>query len=152
MRRFQVDLEISFQLPAGAEEKVRTAVTRTLTLESDLKNSSLTLLLANEQKLQTLNKQFMGIDEPTDVLSFPAGEATPGTERYLGDIAICVPLAQRQANLAAYPLEVELQLLAVHATLHLLGHDHAESKERQAMWNAQSRVLADLGIQFAAPP
>lgn len=152
MRQFQVDLAINVQLPAGTDDKVRAAITRTLTLESDLKQCSLTLLLTNEQKLQALNKQFMGIDEPTDVLSFPAGDATPGTEDYLGDIAICVPIAQGQADLSGYPLEVELQLLAAHATLHLLGHDHTESGDRQAMWSAQRRVLADLGIQFAAPP
>jgi len=122
-----------------------------LTLESELERSNLTLLFTGKQKLKDLNRQFMGIDEPTDVLSFPAGDASPGTEDYLGDIAICVPLARQQADLAGYPLEVELQLLAVHATLHLLGHDHAEFKDRQAMWKAQTRVLTDLGIQFAAP-
>jgi probable rRNA maturation factor len=151
MRQFQVDLEISVQLPHGAEEVVRKAIIRTLTLESDLEQGILTVLLAGEEDIRTLNKRFLGFDKPTDVLSFPTGEITPGTEGYLGDIALCVPVARRQADLAGYPLEVELQLLAVHATLHLLGHDHANTQDRQAMWNAQDKVLSDLGILFAAP-
>jgi probable rRNA maturation factor len=136
----------------GAEELVRTAIHRTLNLESGLKETGLTLLFTDEQEIQRLNSTYLGEEKTTDVLSFPSGSSTPGTEGYLGDIAICVPVAQSQADNAGYPLEVELQLLAIHATLHLLGFDHSGSQDKQEMWRAQTRVLTDLGIQYATPP
>jgi probable rRNA maturation factor len=114
----------------------------------------LTLLLTDDAQIQQLNRDFRGEDKPTDVLSFPAGATLPGMGEavaYLGDIAISAPYAQRQAQAAGHPLTAELQLLAIHGVLHLLGYDHGEPEEKADMWAAQTAVLAALGLQAIQP-
>ena len=87
------------------------------------------------------------MDAATDVLSFPASESDPETGTpYLGDILISIPRATAQAQAAGHPVEDEVQLLVVHGTLHLLGHDHAEAEEKARMWRAQAEVLGRLGL------
>ena len=152
MPLYRVDVRVDFPPPPGAEYGVCQAVLATLSQEYHQEETTITVLLTSEAKIRSLNHQFMGEDKSTDVLSFPAGDPTPGSENYLGDIAISVPTARAQAEKARIPMIVELQLLAIHATLHLLGFDHLENEERQSMWRAQFHILADLGIEYAAPP
>lgn len=110
-----------------------------------------TIVLSDDDQLQALNRQFLGIDEPTDVLSFPGGETDPDSDAlYLGDVILSLPRAQAQADAAGYTLQDEVQLLVVHGMLHLLGHDHAEEEEKARMWAAQAEILASLGC--AAQP
>jgi probable rRNA maturation factor len=107
----------------------------------------ITIVLTDDTQLRQLNRDFLGIDAPTDVLSFPASETDPETgRRYLGDILISVPRADDQAGAAGHALEEEVQLLIVHGTLHLLGHDHAEAEDQAKMWAAQAEVLARIGL------
>jgi len=109
-------------------------------------SADLTLALSDDAQLHDLNRQFLEIDAPTDVLSFPSGEIDPDTETlYLGDVIISYPRAQAQAAAGGHPVEDELQLLVVHGTLHLLGHDHAEEEQKAAMWALQTRALEALG-------
>lgn len=97
--------------------------------------------------LHELNRDYLGVDAPTDVLSFPASESDPETgATYLGDILISIPRAAQQAQAAGHPLEAEVQLLVVHGVLHLLGHDHAEAEEKARMWAGQEKVLERLGL------
>ena len=110
-------------------------------------DGDLTIVLTDDAQLHELNRDYLGIDAPTDVLSFPASETDPETgRRYLGDILISVPRAGEQARAAGHALEAEVQLLAVHGTLHLLGFDHAEAGEKARMWKAQAEVLESLGL------
>ena len=107
----------------------------------------LSVVLTDDQQLRELNRDYLGIDAPTDVLSFPASEKDPESgEAYLGDILISVERAAQQAEAAGHPVEAELQLLVVHGVLHLLGHDHAEPEEKARMWAAQSEILKSLGL------
>ena len=107
----------------------------------------LSIVIDNDDRLQELNSQFLGIDAPTDVLSFPSGETDPESgESYLGDIIISFPRALAQASEAGHSPDAEVQLLLVHGVLHLLGYDHAESAEKEAMWAAQKAVLTQLGV------
>jgi len=110
-------------------------------------DGDLTIVLTDDAQLHELNRDYLGIDAPTDVLSFPASETDPETaRRYLGDILISVPHAGEQAKAAGHTLEAEVQLLTVHGTLHLLGYDHAEAKEKKRMWKAQAEALERLGL------
>jgi probable rRNA maturation factor len=110
-------------------------------------DGDLSIVLTDDARLQHFNRDYLGIDAPTDVLSFPASESDPETgAAYLGDVLISIPRAQGQAIAAGHPLEAELQLLVVHGVLHLLGHDHAGPKDKARMWAAQSRVLESLGL------
>lgn len=109
-------------------------------------NADMTLALSDDAQLHELNRQFLEIDAPTDVLSFPSGETDPDSETlYLGDVIISYPRAQAQAAAGGHAVEDELQLLAVHGALHLLGHDHADESEKTAMWALQTRALEALG-------
>ena len=121
----------------------------TLELQPDSADADITIVLTDDQQLHELNRDFLGVDAPTDVLSFPANESDPETgAEYLGDILISIPRATQQAQAAGRPVEAEVQLLVVHGVLHLLGHDHAEPEEKALMWNEQAKVLERLGLPF----
>jgi probable rRNA maturation factor len=108
---------------------------------------SMTILMSDDSQLQKLNRNYLQIDTPTDVLSFPSGETDLETgEKYLGDVIISVPRAEQQAKAARHPFEAEVQLLVVHGVLHLLGHDHATAGEKARMWKAQEEILNSLGL------
>ena len=105
-------------------------LTRRLQIESDL-----TTVLVSDSTIQQYNRKFRGKDGATDVLAFPSGEdPLPGEEPYLGDILISAETACRQKR---GTLVEELNTLALHAVLHLLGYDHEvdrgemESLERE---------------------
>ena len=110
-------------------------------------DADLTIVLVDDAHIQALNRDFLGHDAPTDVLSFPADEPDPETgRRYLGDVVISLVRAGEQARAHAHALESEMQLLVVHGVLHLLGHDHAGAQEKARMWAAQAEALEQLGI------
>jgi probable rRNA maturation factor len=75
----------------------------------------------SDREMRRMNRHFRGKDQPTDVLSFPE-RVEPGG--HLGDVAIAVPTARRQAAAAGHPVERELRLLLLHGVLHCLGYDH----------------------------
>jgi probable rRNA maturation factor len=108
------------------------------------------LVVTSDEAVAQLNRQFRGIEEPTDVLSFAAQEPAPGfvsapeAATYLGDIIIALPFARRQAAGLGRDLADELRLLAVHGALHLLGYDHSEPDEELEMWSRQDEILAGL--------
>ncbi len=113
----------------------------------------LTVVISNDTQLQELNRQYLGIDAPTDVLSFQADELNPETgRRYLGDVIISYLQAQAQAEAGGHVVPHELQLLVVHGVLHLLGHDHAAEAEKDKMWALQAEVLIRLGSAISSPP
>ncbi len=127
------------------------AVAAALLAEDELDGEA-TVVITSDEAVAELNQQYRGVAGPTDVLSFPAQEPTPGfisapeMAAYLGDIIIALPFTQRQAAALGRPLRDELRLLAVHGTLHLLGYDHAEPEEETAMWARQDAILAALPV------
>ena len=109
--------------------------------------SEIGLQIIQDDQMQQLNLEYMGVDSPTDVLSFPVPFENPDTGNpYLGDILISYPTAARQAQAAGHPLEEEISLLLVHGILHLLGYDHLTPEEKTAMWEIQDTILAALHI------
>jgi len=114
---------------------------------SGVPDADLTIVLVDNSRIQGLNRDFLGYDVPTDVLSFPADEPDPETgRRYLGDVVISFERAAGQAGERGHAVEAEMQLLVVHGVLHLLGHDHAVPGEKDRMWAAQADVLQRLGV------
>ena len=97
----------------------------------------------DDAELHSLNRQFRGVDAPTDVLAFPAddGALIGGAER-VGDIAISVERAQAQAA----DVVAELRLLSVHGLLHCLGHDHGERADAASMTAETKRLLPDQAV------
>jgi probable rRNA maturation factor len=97
--------------------------------------------------LQQLNRQFSGIDVPTDVLAFP----DDGENGHIGDVIISAQLAAQSAQRRGHSTSDELQLLTVHGALHLLGHDHSTPEDHLRMWQAQAQILAQLGLSISTP-
>ncbi len=130
-------------IPASLLERAARAALAHQAAEGDL-----TIVLTDDARLRELNRAYLGIDAPTDVLSFPAAETDPDTgSKYLGDILISMPRAVEQAQAGGHPVESETQLLVVHGILHLLGFDHARPEEKRRMWAAQAQILQDLGLK-----
>lgn len=141
-----IHIESRFSDPLETEPLERAA-RYALESQASPPDAELTVVLAGDEQLHELNLDFREVDAPTDVLSFPASEADPETGNlYLGDVIISVERAREQAQAGGHSLEAELQLLVVHGVLHLLGHDHAETGEKDRMWAVQSIVLARLGL------
>lgn len=142
----------TFDAPPVPESVLEHSASETLRIGGAQPEAELTLVLSDDAQLQDLNNQYLGIDAPTDVLSFPAGDTDPdSTELYLGDIIISFPRAAAQADAGGHSVEDELRLLVVHGVLHLLGHDHAEPDEKAGMWRLQAEVLQSLGCPHVAP-
>jgi probable rRNA maturation factor len=112
----------------------------------------LTIVLTGDEEIQQLNHQYLGIDAPTDVLSFSGGDIDPeNNKRYLGDVIISYPRAKSQAAARRGSDASELQLLVVHGVLHLSGYDHAEELQKNEMWVLQAQVLKELGLDSINP-
>ena len=109
---------------------------------------ALTVLTTDDETLRDLNNRFLGIDAPTDVLAFPEAAEAPlgeGEAPSLGDIAISVPTARRQAAELGHPLADELAHLLTHGILHLCGYDHeAGGEEAWRMRAREERYLGDI--------
>jgi len=130
------------------ERKLKAAVQAALQHQGAPK-AELTVVLTGDARVRTLNRQYRGMDKPTDVLSFgDIDQLGESGNLYLGDVVISVPRARAQAAAAGHSLSAELQLLAVHGALHLLGHDHAQPAQRRKMWAAQDAVLSQLGLSM----
>lgn len=140
--------------PSVEAADVEQSAKAVLLYENAPPDTSLAVVITGDEQLQALNRQFLGIDAPTDVLSFPAGEDEPDPdtgEVYLGDILISYPRALVQAEVGGHPLKDELRLLVVHGVLHLFGYDHASPGEKAAMWAAQAEILVRLGTKLQPP-
>lgn len=98
------------------------------------------VLLADDDRIRNLNREFRGLDEATDVLTFPSGEGADG------DLAIAVPYAERQAALRGVPLDTELAYLGIHGALHLCGLDDATEEEADEMRRRMSRAAIAVGL------
>lgn len=109
--------------------------------------SSIEVLITDGDGIRELNASFRGIDRETDVLSFPAGEGPELGIRLLGEIAVCLPIAEHQAAERQISLESEVACLAVHGGLHLLGYDHVTETERLVMIDKMNAVVTSCGLQ-----
>lgn len=122
------------------------------TQEEDLE---VVVLLADDQTLHDLNRNFRGKDAPTDVLSFEGDAGSilatlRGGPRHLGDVALSVERARKQAEEYGHSFEREVSYLITHGVLHLLGHDHEADEDQAAMRQAEERALLSLGLTRAA--
>jgi len=124
----------------GFRPPEKEAITRTVrrALRELRKSGQVSVLFTGDAEIRSLNRKFRGLDRPTDVLSFPWA-SSPGTGRYLGDIAISIPTARKYAMKVGWSLAEELRFLTLHGLLHLLGHDHETDSGRM------NRIQAALG-------
>ena len=117
-------------------------------LEAEGRTGECTLVFVDADDMAALNRDQMGEDGPTDVLAFPIDEHGPvaetGPGHFIGDIAVCPAVARRNAADHTGTYDDELALLVVHGALHLLGWDHADPAEAEAMQAREAEHLAAL--------
>ena len=130
--------------------------------------AELSIHIVDLKTIEDLHVRWLDLPGPTDVMSFPMDELTPGSGRpdaaspgpaMLGDIVLCPEFAAGQAERASHPLSHELVLLTVHGVLHLLGYDHVTAEEERQMFSLQNGLLADWyddidrrGVSFSEKP
>jgi len=119
---------------------------------------AMALVLSDDARLCELNRDWRGIDKPTNVLSFPTQDLAPGQTPApepgmpqglaieLGDVIVAHATMVREAGEAGRPLGHHLSHLVVHGALHLLGYDHEADDEAEAMETMERNVLSGLGI------
>jgi probable rRNA maturation factor len=112
------------------------------------KPCSVDVLFTSDAEVQRLNRDFRKLDKPTNVLSFPASlmPVIPGEMAHLGDIVLAFETTQREAREQDKLLSHHVTHLIVHATLHLLGHDHINDDEAEIMESKEREILASLNI------
>ncbi len=118
--------------------------------DADVGEAELAIMLTDDSGIRTLNSNWRGIDKPTNVLSFPAlqptGDAPADAPRMLGDIAIAYETTRKEADDEEKPFDHHLSHLAVHGFLHLIGYDHENDDDAEAMESLEREILAQLGI------
>ena len=107
--------------------------------------AGIAILLTGDAEMSTLNACWRGVDRPTNVLSL-AAVTGPDQEGITGDIALAFGTVAREAEASSVRVEDHLSHLVVHGILHLAGHDHRHDDEAERMEDAESRVLAGLGV------
>ncbi|HBL36031.1 MAG TPA: rRNA maturation RNase YbeY [Firmicutes bacterium] len=114
------------------------------------------ITFTDEASIHELNREYRGIDRPTDVLSFALEEGETGAvtnvddfaeplPELLGDIVVCLPFAVRQAEEYGHSFTRELLYLVLHGLLHLLGHDHQNEDEQHRMRMEEEKFLTEEG-------
>lgn len=131
-------------------------------------DAELSIHIVDLDTIAELHMRWLDLPGPTDVMSFPMDELTPGSGRpdaaepgpsMLGDIVLCPAFAQRQADKAGHGLGHELSLLTVHGCLHVLGYDHVSPAAEKEMFSLQNEILADWyddlnarGVEYQPKP
>jgi len=145
-----VSIEVLNEAEAGVDVKELARLSRFVMDRMRVHpQAELCVKLVDEATIAQLNEHWMEKEGPTDVLAFPMDELRPGLvneepeEGVLGDLVLCVDIAERQAREAGHRTEDEVDLLTVHGILHLLGYDHAEPEEHKEMFGLQARLLAE---------
>jgi probable rRNA maturation factor len=141
-----------WQLEADAEPVIQRAIAAAAEfVAADVGDGELAVMLTDDEGIRTLNRNWRGIDKPTNVLSFPAlqprgprGPADP--PRMLGDMAIGYETTRREADEQQKPFDHHLSHLAIHGFLHLIGYDHEKDQQAETMEEIERDILSQLGI------
>jgi probable rRNA maturation factor len=144
--------EAAYEVDATRLEQAAATV---LEQQQAAPDSSLTIVITDDAAVAALNRQYRGVDAPTDVLSFPADEPLVELEDeppYLGDLIVAYPYSVAQAQREGHDVMQSLLLLVAHGTLHLLGYDHDTAANRAEMWAAQDTALQALGVDLSIVP
>lgn len=115
----------------------------------NVENAVMNVIIIDNEKIHKINREYRGIDRPTDVISFALEDDKTFIKtdiRVLGDIYISIDKVFEQAKSYNHSFRRELSFLTVHGILHLLGYDHMTKEEEQIMFKKQDDILNSLGI------
>ncbi|WP_072342834.1 rRNA maturation RNase YbeY [Devosia enhydra] len=134
--------------PEGLETLAEAAIRRALThAEPEIAGvSELSVVLTNDAEQQELNRDWRGMDKPTNVLSFPQIEPFAPLSGLLGDVILARETLEREAADLGISFNDHFTHLVVHGFLHILGYDHLDDEEALEMEGLETEILASLGI------
>ena len=155
----QIIFEAEVDVPKGLEERLNGVITAALSAEGVDIPCEINVLITDDEGIHQINLDMRDVDKPTDVLSFPMFELSPGEKPGeedadpatglvpLGDMVLSLERARAQAEEFGHSVEREVCYLAVHSVLHLLGYDHMdEGVMKLQMRGREESILSDLGI------
>ena len=146
---YQIDIESnsqSQQIPAAAD--IERWISAALQAQK-LSEAEVSVYIVDDEESQALNAQYRGKDKPTNVLSFPADLPEAVEIPLLGDLVVCAPVVEREAIEQGKTLAAHWAHMLVHGSLHLLGYDHIEDTEAEAMEALETGII--IGLGFPAP-
>ncbi|CBA16567.1 rRNA maturation RNase YbeY [Xanthomonas albilineans] len=147
----RLDVGVSYALPrVGLPAATSFRKWVAVALKGRIREADLAIRLVDQREGRALNQHYRGKDYATNVLSFPA-ELPDGLPKgirlpLLGDLVICAPVVAREAAEQGKPLNAHYAHLTVHGVLHLLGWDHEDDKEAEAMEQLERQILGELGL------
>lgn len=155
----QIIFEAEVDVPNGLEERLNGVITAALSAEGVDIPCEINVLVTDDEGIHRINLDMREVDKPTDVLSFPMFELSPGEKPGeedadpatglvpLGDMVLSLERARAQAAEFGHSVEREVCYLAVHSVLHLLGYDHMDEGTMKAqMRGREEAILSALGI------
>ena len=138
----RVRCENGQRCPWALRRRLKKAAAAVLAEEGVDGPCELSVLLTDDEGIHALNREFRGVDRPTDVLSFPMGDEDPKTGRLLlGDMVLNVDRAAAQGEALGHGADHELSYLTVHSVLHLLGYDHEDEGEMKRAMRAREKII-----------
>lgn len=154
---FYISRELKNLGHTNAAALIKKAARMTLDAERVNLPCEISVMLTDDEGIHQINREFRNVDRPTDVLSFPMNELTPGefdaTECevdidngaiMLGDMMISVPRCEQQGEEFGHGFEREIMYLTVHSVLHLLGYDHVDEGEmKRQMREREKAIMGD---------
>jgi probable rRNA maturation factor len=147
-----VDVEVQVASDASdipSDDAIRDWVLRAAAAAGMDGDFTVSIRVVDEDEMHALNRDYRDQDQPTNVLSFPAGEIDglpPGETPILGDLVVCAGVVMREAAEQGKAVADHWSHMVVHGTLHLLGYDHVSAPEAAAMEGLERDILAGLGI------
>lgn len=146
---YQIDIESNSQnqqIPALPElERWISAALQSQNFE----DAEVSVYIVDEDESQELNAQYRGKDYATNVLSFPADIAEEVGVPLLGDLVVCAPVVEREAQEQGKTLHAHWAHMLIHGTLHLMGFDHLDDDEAETMETLETQIVTGLG--YSAP-
>ena len=149
----RLDVSVGYAVPrAGLPSAVSFRRWVAAALAGRIREADLAIRIVDNKEGRALNRHYRGKDYATNVLSFPA-EMAEGVKMpkgvkmpLLGDLVLCAPVIAREAREQKKPLAEHYAHLTVHGALHLLGWDHEDEREAEAMEQLEREILAAMGI------
>jgi probable rRNA maturation factor len=148
---YRIDVQVARPFRSALRVPWLRRIARHVLAAEGARHSELGVAIADDATVRDLNRRYLGIDEPTDVLAFGLGETgervfalPPGEAVPLGEVIISYPTAVRQAGEEGHGVEAEVAHLLVHGILHLLGYDHLEAEDERVMRQREEEILAGL--------
>jgi len=156
-RAHRIEVQVARPFRSALRAAWLRRIARYVLAAEDAGPTELGVVISDDATVRELNRRYLGVDEPTDVLSFGLSEKDdapfalpPGETPSLGEVIISYPTAVRQAEEEGHSVEAEVAHLLVHGVLHLLGYDHVEAEDERIMRRREDEILAGLDLEGAS--